>query len=457
MKRRFSAPLFAVALVATLVIGPSALAHHGEGKELVGAPPMEVLEHEFHNVVAANANPDSSAPRGHAPCIRGMAADTYPCHKVDMLSHLTLADLGLSFANDMWGWTDPQTRKDYALIGGIEGVVIVDISDPKRPDVIGTLPTHTTGAFLWRDLKVHANHMFVVSEDPGHGMQVFDLTQVRGVTGDPVTFSNTAHYDGFGNAHNLAINEDTGFAYAIGTSTCNGGLHMVDIGDPDNPTFAGCFEDHAYIHDTQCVIYEGPDADYRGREICFNSAADGFTIGSIFNTVSIVDVTDKTNPVALSRIDYPDDGYSHQGWLTPDQEYFLHNDELDELLGPNGPFDPPLTNLERTTTRIWDVRDLEDPVLVETVQHRTEAVGHNAYTEGRYLFASNYMAGLQVFDITKVGSGEMEEVAYFDVFPDGDAGFNGTWSNYPYFHQKKIVAVSTMDRGLFILQPRIGS
>jgi choice-of-anchor B domain-containing protein len=117
--------------------------------------------------------------------------------------------------------------------------------------------------------------MYVTSENTDHGLQVFDLTQVRGVSGPPVTFSETAHYAGFGNAHNLNINEDTGFAYVIGSSTCAGGLHMVNLSSPASPSFAGCFADHGYIHDTQCVIYNGPDADHRGKEICFNSNADG--------------------------------------------------------------------------------------------------------------------------------------------------------------------------------------
>lgn len=447
MRRRLLAALVSAAALTALVAVPAA-AHHDDGKGDVTPPSLEILAEEFENVVASNANEDSNAPQGHAPCIRGMAANTFPCDGVDMLSHLTLGDLGLSFANDMWGWTDPATNTDYALVGGIEGTVIVDISDPKRPDIVGTLPTHSSTNFFWRDIKVYADHMFVVSEDAGHGMQVFDLTQVRGVTGDPVVFAETAIYGGFGNAHNLNINEDTGFAYAVGTSTCSSGLHMVDISDPTNPTFAGCFADHDYIHDTQCVIYEGADADYQGREICFNSAADGFQIGNIFNTLSIVDVTDKSNPVSLSRIDYPDDGYSHQGWLTPDQSYFFHNDELDEVVhGIN------------TTTRIFDVRDLDNPTLIEAVEHETTSIGHNAYTEGRHLFASNYTSGLRVFDTTGAGDGELPEVAYFDLYPENDnASFEGgTWSNYPYFSQKKVVAVNSMDRGLFVLRPRIGS
>jgi len=63
-----------------------------------------------------------------------------------------------------------------------------------------------------------------------------------------------------------------------------------------------------------------------------------------------------------------------------------------------------------------------------------------------------------VFDTTSAGVGELAEVAYFDLYPDNDnlTFEGGTWSNYPYFHQKKVVAVSSMERGLFILQPRIG-
>ena len=447
MRKRYLVALVSAVVMAGLLASPAG-AHHDDGKGNVEAPPMVVLEHEFNNVVAANAEEDSNAPRGHAPCIQGMAADSFPCDGVDMLSHLTLSDLGLSFANDMWGWTDPETRKDYSLIGGIEGTVIVDISDPKRPDIVGILPTHSTaGGDFWRDIKVFDDHMYVVSENAGHGMQVFDLTEVRGLTGDPVTFSNTSHYGGFGNAHNLAINEDTGFAYAVGTSTCNGGLHMVDLSDPATPSFAGCFDDFGYIHDTQCVVYEGADLEHVGREICFNST--NLTPGGAENSMSIVDVTDKQNPVGLSKVVYPKAGYSHQAWLTPDQSFLLHNDEIDELIG----------NFQNTVTRIWDVRDLDDPLLVEEVEHETTAIGHNAYTEGRYAFAANYTAGLRVFDITNVANGEMPQVAYFDTYPENDnTSFEGgTWSNYPYFHQKKVVAVSSMDRGLFILQPRIGS
>jgi choice-of-anchor B domain-containing protein len=405
------------------------------------------------------ADKDSGAAR----CKGGMAAG-YPCKNIDLLSQVPLADLGLSFVNDIWGWTDSGKGKDdrkgkrgkkgkgktdYALIGGTEGTVIVDISKPTRPDVIGILPAHTLDpqAPFWRDIKVYGHYMFVVSEQADHGLQVFDLKEIRKAKGDYTVFSETAHYAGFGHSHNLNINEDTGYAYAVGTSTCDGGLHMVDISDPESPTFAGCFAAHGYIHDTQCVVYKGPDREYKRHEICFNANAQQHhdpPPGSdpITNALSIVDVTDKSNPVVLSRTEYPNDGYSHQGWLVPGQKYFLHGDELDEV-----------THGINTTTRIWDVRDLDAPKMILEWQNDTTSIDHNMYTEGKYVYQSNYTSGLRILSTKKVSKPDLRELAYFDVYPENDnpSFEGGTWSNYPWFHQKDVVAVSSMDRGLFVL------
>ena len=70
-------------------------------------------------------------------------------------------------------------------------------------------------------------------------MQVFDLTRLRSVGSPPETFTEDAHFSGFGSAHNIVINEDTGYAYKVGGSTCSGGLHFIDISNPLSPQDAG--------------------------------------------------------------------------------------------------------------------------------------------------------------------------------------------------------------------------
>jgi len=303
--------------------------------------------------------------------------------------------------------------------------------------VITFLPTHTVRS-IWRDAKVYNNYAFIVSEATNHGMQIFDLTTLRGVTQwTPSLGVEAAYYSEFGSAHNIAINEETGFAYAVGTKTCNSGLHIVDISEPTKPVFAGCYSLDGYVHDTQCVIYTGPNGDYQGREICFCYNED---------TVTIVDVTDKSNMVMLSRTPYPDNEYTHQGWITPDQQYGISNDELDELYGN-------LPNHDYTRSLIWDFSDLTNPSLLGAFHSPEISIDHNLYITNDYLvYESNYCAGLRVLDASNIAFGQLTQVGFFDVAPDCTIlEFQGSWSNYPYFASGNIV-VTSIERGLFIVK-----
>ena len=361
------------------------------------------------------------------------------CDNVDLMSYLAMNDIGGGVGNDIWGWQDPLTGKEYAIVGRSTGTAFVDISDPLRPTYLGNLPPHS-GNSQWRDMKVYLDHAFIVSEASDGGMQVFDLTRLRTVSSPPVTFSETAHYAGVSDAHNIAINEDSGFAYAVGTDTCDGGLHMINIQNPANPTSAGCFSDDGYTHDAQCVNYIGPDPDHQGAEICFNSNTD---------TLTIVDVTNKAAPEMLSRTGYAGSGYTHQGWLTEDHAYFLLGDELDESADP-----PSVTG---TATYLWDVSDLDSPTLTGThVSTTTRAVDHNQYVKGKYTYQANYQAGLRILDVTDIANGNLTEVAFFDMVPDRDSPllYKGAWGNYPFF-DSGIVIVSVRKKGLYVLRPNL--
>ena len=231
-------------------------------------------------------------------CVNGNAGG-FPCANVDLQAHIPLSTFGSSAANDIWGWTDTASGREFAMIGLQDGTGFVEITTPSSPIYLGKLPTKTSNS-SWRDIKVYSDHAFIVSEASGHGMQVFNLATLLTVTTPPVTFTETAYYnDGgaVGNAHNIAINEDSGLAYIVGGNTgCAGGLHVVDISTPASPTKVGCRGSDGYVHDTHCVIYNGPDTTYSGREICFGCNED---------TVTIVDVT---NNVQLSRITYNQEG-----------------------------------------------------------------------------------------------------------------------------------------------------
>ena len=369
-----------------------------------------------------------SSLSAQTPCVNGMAGG-YPCSNIDFLSFTAGSTLGGGDMNDIWGWTDPEFGTEYVLLGRTNGTAFVDISDPVNPLYLGNLPSAGSSS-LWRDIKVDGNYAYIVSEASGHGMQIFDLTKLRNVVNPPVTFTEDALYSGWGNAHNIVINEASDRAYGVGTNTFSGGLHIVDISDPLNPVIMGDFASDGYTHDAQVVNYIGPDATYAGNEIAFACNE---------NSITVIDVTDPTDAVQLSRTTY-NSQYAHQGWLTEDHKYFLSGDELDESnTGVN------------TTTFIWDVQDLDAPFLLGTFVSTTPAIDHNLYIKDNLCYQSNYRAGLRIANLDNIASGLMTEVGFFDLYPSSDgAGFNGTWSNYPYF-ASGVIAVSHIEEGLFLL------
>ncbi len=383
-------------------------------------------------------------PSGFQACSDGRAGD-FSCDGVNLISRFTRAEIGNTegHANDLWGWTDPQTGTEWALVGHSQGTAFISLEDPERPVYAGILPL-TEGSFAstWRDIKVYKDHAFVVADGAGqHGMQVFDLTQLRNVSDPPQTFSATTNYDRIHSAHNIVINTETGFAYSVGggggDETCGGGLHMIDIRTPSGPQFAGCFADEStgrrstgYTHDAICVTYRGPDTEHQGKEICF---------GSNETALSIADVSDKASPAALASVSYPDVGYTHQGWLDQAHEYLYMNDEFDEY------------SRGKTRTLVWDVKDLDDPIVVTEFVHNTATSDHNLYVVGDLMYQSNYAAGLRILNIADREN--PEEVAFFDTEPGAadEPGFWGSWSNYPFF-ASGVIPVSSMGGGVLFVK-----
>ena len=424
--RRILIPSYGLFLVLQL-LGPSHAAACNARR------PDSVHQHSM-------ARPDARLlPRvgGLREC-RGGAAAGYPCKDVDLLAFLPLAELGggaEETGNDVWGWTDSKTGREDALVGLSGGTAFVDLSSPQQPVFLGKLPTQTV-ATPWRDVKVYRDHAYVVADNAGsHGLQVFDLRQLRSGAAPGGTFTATAVYSRFGSAHNLAINEETGFAYALGSDTCNGGLHMIDLRDPAHPAFAGCYDGDGYTHDAECVVYRGPDSAFRGHEVCFASNED---------TLTLVDVSDKAVPVQLARVGYQGSGYTHQGWLTDNHKFFLLDDEADERQFGH-----------RTRTYVWDLSQLRNPRILGQYTAGTNSIDHNLFIYRGYAFQANYQSGLRVLSLDQVSRGRLSEVAFFDVVPDRDGvQFSGSWGVYPFL-SSGVVLLTGIEQGLFVLRPQL--
>ena len=136
--------------------------------------------------------------------------------------------IGISKHN--WGWTDNNSKREFVLQGLNDGLAFLDITDPQNVIFIGKLLSATDPSD-WRDVKIYDNYAFVVSEASNHGLQVFNLNRILDLDEYKV-FNEDYTANDFGNAHNIAINPSSGFAYVLGSTHCIRGPVFYDISIP---------------------------------------------------------------------------------------------------------------------------------------------------------------------------------------------------------------------------------
>ncbi len=432
--------LIATCLGGLLLAAPTAVRAAGESP----AADAAYLAQATAELQQAGSEPMAVVPEHYQPCTGGTSGGVYPCANIDQMEFMSHTLFGTDAGdsvktNSLWGWTDPETGHEWVLLGLNNGTAFIDITDPENPLYAGKLPSHNGIVSTWRDVREYQNYAYIVVDNGGaHGMQVFDLTQLRDVALPPVTFTETAHYAGVTNTHTISITKETGYAYLVGSNTCSGGLHIVSLADPANPQFVTCYDDGGYIHENQCFLYHGPDTAYTGHEICLAAR------GSAHN-LDVLDVTNHAVPVRIDSLHYNSVGYSHQAWFTDDQRYILLNDELDEQQGGTP-----------TRTHVFDALDLDSLVKAGANGYFTQgtpAIDHNLYVRANFVFESNYTSGFRILALTDLAQAQLTEIGYFDLFPaNNNATFDGTWNNYPFFESGNI-PVSHISQGLFILHP----
>ncbi|TGZ81244.1 hypothetical protein EX30DRAFT_306621 [Ascodesmis nigricans] len=379
-------------------------------------------------------------------CKNGKSDGTYSCSKIDMHGFLSHEEMGsvTREGNDIWGWS--YGKREFGVVGQTDGTAFVEVLSNGDVKYLGRLPTQTVPS-IWRDVKVIDGYAYIGSEAKDHGLQIFDLRKLLKLR-EPKEFSledQTAVFTGFGSSHNIVANEKTKMIYAVGTKFCSGGLYMVDVSNPAKPVDKGCAAMDGYSHDAQCVVYRGPDREYRGREICFSYNEDSLTI---------YDVTDKSNPVVVSKVGYEGYAYTHQGWLVnDDMTHLLLDDELDEVrnTAPGGN--------DKTTTYIFDVSDLKKPFFTGLWKSQAKSIDHNQYVVDGLSYQANYASGLRIVDVSSIpkdpSGKKVKEVGFFDVYPEDDEEpvneFFGSWSVYPYFKSGYIL-LNSIERGVFSLK-----
>ena len=329
---------------------------------------------------------------------------------IDSIAHLDYNVLHGTELNDVWGYED-ELGNEYALVGAAKGTGVVDISIPSSPVEIFWEPGMES---IWRDLKTNGDYAYVTTEAE-NGLLIIDLSPLPASTSLTTNYYTGPIGQEWESAHNLYIDE-AGYAYIFGANRGNGGVIILDVfTDPLNPIEVGVFDDW-YVHDG----YVQNDTMYLGH------IYDGI--------ISIVDVTNKSNPILLGTKTTPSN-FAHNIWASDDGQFVYTTDEV------SGAF-----------IGAYDVSDPANIVEVDRVQSSPGAgvIPHNTHVLGNHIITSYYSDGVVVHDITYPYN--MVEVGNYDTYPQQTTSYDGCWGAYPFFSSGLIIATDITE-GLFILSP----
>ena len=294
-----------------------------------------------------------------------------------------------------------QDGREYALLGGSAGLIIVDVTNPASPVNITQIPGPDN---LWKEIKVYDHYAYVTSEG-GQGLQIIDLS------GLPGTGLNYHYYTGDGEIagqlntiHALHIDTKKGFVYLFGGGLLGGAAKVLDLNtDPYNPTYVGKFDALGYIHDG----YADNDTLY---------ACHIYT-----GLLSITDMSDKQNPVLLGTVQTPGK-FTHNAWITDDRKHILTTDEdVPSFVTSYDVSDPnDIKELDRTSTNDGN-----------------NSIGHNTHVLGDWAVTSWYTDGVVISDVHKADN--MVITGWYDTWAGSGANFDGCWGVYPFLPSGTVV------------------
>ncbi len=316
--------------------------------------------------------------------------------------------------SDIWGFES--NNREYALVGLVNGLSIVDVTDPDNAQEIFFIqgPSST-----WRDIKTRDEYAYVTNET-GEGLLIVDLTDLP----NSINSTNWIADSLLWTAHNIYIDEK-GRAYMAGHNSFDGSIPYEQRGaliadltqDPMAPVLLGQYQDE-YCHD---VIA-------RGDTLWTSEMGVG--------RFGVVDVTDPANPFKLADNRTPN-FFTHNAWISDDNNYLFTTDERP------GAF-----------VAAYDVSDLDNIQEVDRWQADpgSNLIPHNTHYKDGYLITAYYKYGVNIIDASKPDN--LVEVGQYDTSPFINSdGFAGCWGAYPYLSSGNILATD-IEEGLFILTPK---
>lgn len=316
--------------------------------------------------------------------------------------------------SDCFGFT--WNGEEYAVAGSTEGTHVFLISDENKFIPKGFVKGRTANSTVsHRDYATFKHYLYAVSDEGTSDLQIIDFQYLP----DSIHLARTDSVQ-FGRVHNVFIDTLQERFYSLihrsvtNTQSIDAPMKIFSLADPLNLTELWSGPDD---------VNEVHDASVRDGLAFLNCGYDGLRVYN-FSNISSPDYLE-------SMTFYQDQGYNHQGWLTPDGTTYIFADE---------------TAGKRVKRCSWNGTTLAIKTYFGT-DYQNGSVPHNIMATDTFCFVAYYNLGLHIYDLRYP---QPQEVAFYDTYPAVSAfPMNGNWGLYTLLPSKRILA-SDRQYGLFL-------
>ena len=309
--------------------------------------------------------------------------------------------------NEVWGVVVDD--REYAIIGSTAGTHFFDVTNPSTASEIAFVAGRVVGdEIIHRDYHDYQNYLYAVSDEGLSSLQIIDISTLP----DSVSVVYDSS-DLFYRSHNIFIDTAKARLY-----TTNGDIYTLE--NPIDPKF---------LYNTSLLsshdVYVENDTAY------INTGTLGFVIVDFSQTT----LENQSHEVIGTLPTYPDQGYNHSGWITPDGNYYAMADETWGM-----------------RMKMLDISDFSNIEVVALFGSGVDenSIPHNQIINGNYLYTAYYHDGFYVHDISDPFTPIL--IGYYDTFePDHHESYMGAWGVYPFLPSGNIL-ISDMQTGLYLFE-----
>ncbi|MEY3844165.1 MAG: hypothetical protein RL293_587 [Bacteroidota bacterium] len=322
-------------------------------------------------------------------------------------------------------WAFVQNGREYGVIGSTEGAHIFELTEQDSLRFVDFVPGRFQSAqAITREYKHFQNYLYATCDEGPSSLQIIDVSYLP----DSVHLVADLQDQYFGKSHNLFIDSTNALLYlTLVNPIVNGNelgivpLRVYSLANPILPT----------------LLWEGPNDIPEVHDLYVKNNRAILNCG--FDGLRTYDFSNPSNPVYENNLNfYPQQGYNHQGWLSPDENTYVFADET--------------AGLPIKKCRVSANGQLQVQQFFGTENTPYPKTPHNIHITNEFAFVAYYNDGLRIFDLRK---NPPAEIGIYDTYIDNAItnGFSmwGAWGVHALLPSERIL-ISDRNNGFFLFE-----